>query len=211
MTGGAARWEVLIPAVTGVSVAVPGVLIAGPAMGLLLGFDAMATVSVVWLLSVILRRDADQTAKRATTTDPDRAASDLALLIAALASLIAVGFVLARAGRQSGIEEALWVGLGLVSVLLSWTLVHTLFTLRYAASFYGPHPGGIDFNSAEPPDYRDFAYVAFTIGMTFQISDTTLRTPALRRLALRHALLSYVFGTGILATTINLVATLSSR
>ncbi|HEY0453563.1 DUF1345 domain-containing protein, partial [Actinophytocola sp.] len=70
--------------------------------------------------------------------------------------------------------------------------------------------GGIDFNSAELPTYRDFAYLAFTVGMTFQVSDTVLNAATVRRTVLRHALLSYLFGTGILATTINLVASLRS-
>jgi len=90
--------------------------------------------------------------------------------------------------------------------VLSWAVVHTVYTLRYAAAYYGEPAGGIGFNGGEPPSYRDFAYLAFTIGMTFQVSDTALQTTALRRTALRHALLSYLFGTGILAVTINLVA-----
>jgi uncharacterized membrane protein len=64
----------------------------------------------------------------------------------------------------------------------------------------------VDFNEDDAPDYRDFAYLAFTIGMTFQVSDTTLQTSEIRRTALRHALLSYVFGAVVIATTINLVA-----
>jgi uncharacterized membrane protein len=100
------------------------------------------------------------------------------------------------------------VGLGVASVVLSWALVHTLYTLRYAALYYGEPAGGIDFTSAEPPTYRDFAYLSFTIGMTFQVSDTPVQSPVMRRTVLRHALLSYLFGTGILATTINLVASL---
>jgi uncharacterized membrane protein len=89
--------------------------------------------------------------------------------------------------------------------------VHTVFTLRYANLYYSGKAGGIDFNQPDLPTYTDFAYLAFTIGMTFQVSDTSLRSGIIRRTALRHALLSYLFGTGILATTINLVASLSSR
>ena len=74
--------------------------------------------------------------------------------------------------------------------------------------YYGDPIGGIDFNDEEPPSYRDFAYVAFTIGMTFQVSDTSLTSKPMRRLALRHALLSFVFGAVILALTINSVASL---
>jgi uncharacterized membrane protein len=89
--------------------------------------------------------------------------------------------------------------------------VHTIFTLRYARLYYYGADGGIDFNQSEPPDYGDFAYVAFSIGMTFQVSDTSLSGREMRRTALKHSLLSYLFGTGVLATTINLVASISSQ
>jgi uncharacterized membrane protein len=112
---------------------------------------------------------------------------------------------------MQGIAEALHVGLGLASVILSWALVHTIFTLRYAHLYYDGPDGGIDFNGSGPPDYADFAYLAFTIGMTFQVSDTALRAAVIRRTALRHGLLSYLFGTGVLATSINVIASLSSK
>jgi uncharacterized membrane protein len=78
--------------------------------------------------------------------------------------------------------------------------------LRYALLYYSDEPGGIDFGPAEPPSYRDFAYLALTLGMTFQVSDTALGTTVMRATALRHALLSYLFGAIILAVAINLVA-----
>ncbi len=88
----------------------------------------------------------------------------------------------------------------------SWAAVHTVFTLRYA-SLYHLEGGGIDFTEGDRlPDYRDFAYVAFTIGMTFQVSDTDLTSFTIRRTALRHALLAYLFGIVIVAITINVVA-----
>ncbi len=191
----------------GVVVATTVAALHSTVMGLLLGWDTVAVIYTGWLALVLLRRDAEQTAERATVTDPDRVATDVALLTAAVASLVTVGFVLIRAGR-GGDAEFLQVGLGVLSVVLSWAMVHTLFTLRYAALYYGEPGGGIDFNGPEPPTYRDFAYLAFTIGMTFQVSDTALQSTVLRRTALRHALLSYLFGTGILATTVNLVASL---
>jgi uncharacterized membrane protein len=82
--------------------------------------------------------------------------------------------------------------------------------MMYARQYYTDEDGGIDFNSDEPPVWTDFAYVAFTIGMTFQVSDTDLQTPALRRLALRQMLISYLFGAVIIAITINLVAGLTN-
>jgi len=168
----------------------------------------VAVLYIGWLAFVLQGRDAEQTARRARITDLDRVATDVALLTAAVASLITVALVLVRSSGLSGTLELVQVGFGVVSVVVSWAMVHTLFTPRYAAIYYGTPGGGIDFNSAELPTYRDFAYVAFTVGMTFQVSDTALHSTALRRTVLRHALLSYLFGTGILATTVNLVASL---
>ena len=88
-------------------------------------------------------------------------------------------------------------------------MVHTVFTLRYAHEYYRPPVGGIDFKSSDqPPDYRDFAYVAFTVGMTFQVSDTDVQDLIVRRTVLGHALLGYLFGAVIIAITINVVAQL---
>ena len=98
---------------------------------------------------------------------------------------------------------------------LSWTLVQTLFTLRYAELYYGTgraggsRVGGIDFNQSRPPQYTDFAYLATSLGMTYQVSDTALENHGIRAEALKHSLLSYLFGTIILATTINLVVGLT--
>ena len=94
------------------------------------------------------------------------------------------------------------------TLVVSWTVVNTVFTLRYADLFYSSPVGGIGFgdDGSEPPSYRDFAYMAFTIGMTYQVSDTTLRDRRFRRAVLNHALLSYVFGVVIVATSINLIA-----
>jgi hypothetical protein len=86
-----------------------------------------------------------------------------------------------------------------------------IFTLAYARLYYAEPRGGVNFNEETPPDYRDFAYLSFTIGMTFQVSDTNLETKEIRRTALRHALLSYAFGAGIIATTINLIATITGQ
>jgi uncharacterized membrane protein len=85
--------------------------------------------------------------------------------------------------------------------------VHTVYLLRYARLYYSPPEGGIDFHG-EAPSYLDFAYLALTIGMTFQVSDTDLMGKRARRLALRHALLSYLFGTVIVATTVSSAAAL---
>lgn len=129
------------------------------------------------------------------------------LLVAAVASLVAVGHVLT--GDRGGVSEPVAVAVGLGSVVASRALVHTVYTLRHAALYHGEPEGGIDVADTAAPSYADLAYHAFTVGMTFQVSDTAVRTAVLRHTVFRHALPSYLFGTGILATTINLVASLS--
>jgi uncharacterized membrane protein len=203
--------EVGVAVLVGAVVTVPAIRASSLPLGLLVGWDTTAAVYLAWLWTTLRTRDAERTATRATTTDPDRAITDVLLLTASVASLLAVGFVLAHAGQNPGPQELLRIGLALASVVLSWAMVHTVFTLRYARLYYSGPDGGIDFNEPDPPTYSDFAYLAFTIGMTFQVSDTPLRSKDIRRTVLRHGLLSYLFGTGILATTINLVASLSSK
>jgi uncharacterized membrane protein len=126
---------------------------------------------------------------------------------ASVASLVGVGVTLARASKTSGGTRLVFTLAAILTVITSWVLVQTVFTLRYAHAYYGDPVGGIDFNTdAEEPDYHDFAYLAFTIGMTFQVADTNLTSGAMRRLTLRHALLAYLFGAVILALTINVTA-----
>jgi uncharacterized membrane protein len=207
----AAQRELVVCGVVGLAVGVPVALTTSVRIGVLVGWDAATAVYLVWLWVLIWPSDSDRTAQRATTNDPSRAVADLILLTAAVASLVAVGFVLTAAGSAQGAEQVLFVVLGLASVVLAWAMVHTVYTLRYARLYYGRTPGGVDFNDTAAPAYTDFAYLAFTVGMTFQVSDTSLQSNEFRRTALRHALLSFVFGTGILATSINLVASLVSH
>lgn len=178
---------------------------AGYRLGPLIGWDTAAVVFLVWVWATIWRRDPAQTAGLATREDPSRPVSDAALLGAALASLAAVGVVLlGTQGSSTGDLAVVFC-----SVALSWATVHSLFCLKYARLYYAEPVGGLDFNQDEDPAYTDFAYVAFTLGMTYQVSDTVIRTAVLRRTALQHALYSFVFGTVILSVTINLVVTFS--
>ena len=177
-------------------------------VALLVGWMAAAALFVVWMWVTIWPMDADATAAHAVRENPGRAATDATFLLAALASLIAVGLLLLGGASIAG-GKPTQAALSLGSVVLAWASVHTLFTARYARLYYAGPAGGIDFHDPNPPPYSDFAYLAFTIGMTFQVSDTDLETAVIRATALRHALLSYVFGVGIIATMVNLVAGLS--
>jgi uncharacterized membrane protein len=160
-------------------------------------------VARVWLH--VGRMDGAATASHATREDDSRAAADIILLASSTASLGGVAGVLLEAGGKHGAEKALMIAVASVAVVLSWAAVHTVYTLRYARLYY-LDSGGIDFNDEHPPDYGDFGYFAFTIGMTYQVSDTGVRSRVIRRTVLRHAFLSFVFGTGIVAVMINVVA-----
>jgi len=176
----------------------------------LIGWDAAAATFSLWVWLAVTTMGAAQTEAHAKRQDPSLASTDVLALVASLVSLAAVGLVLTQAINAQGGTKAALAGLAAASVALSWFLVHTLFTLRYARLYYAAGGSGIDFNQKEPPRYVDFAYVAFTIGMTFQVSDTDLRTTEIRGAALRQALLAYLFGAVILATTVNFIVSLSS-
>jgi len=170
------------------------------------GWGVAAGTYALWAWLVIWRLDAVDTANFATREDPSRPVADALLLSASVTSLVAVGLMLVKAGDTHGAVKITLIASSVASVILSWVLVHTVFTLHYASLYYQAPLGGIDFNEDTHPRYTDFAYMAFTIGMTFQVSDTNLTSHEIRAAALRHALLSFLFGAVILATTINLIA-----
>jgi uncharacterized membrane protein len=175
------------------------------------GWDAAALVFAGWAWAVIGPMNAQTTKTHATRENPGRAVSDIIVLAASVASLAAVGMVLVNAADAKGAAQAWLAGLGVASLALSWVAVQTLFTLRYALLYYTGPDGGIEFNQKVAANYVDFAYLAFTIGMTFQVSDTNISKQSIRATALRHALLSYVFGAVILASSINLIVSLGSN
>jgi uncharacterized membrane protein len=190
----------------GLVVAVAAALVAPWQTIPLLGWCATAGVIVASVWWRIARLDAVTTSVIATREEPARATVDTLLLSASVASLVAVVLGVIKAAKTQGDGKLVLLGAGVLAIIASWAMVHTLFTLRYAALYYTGKDGGIDFNENDKPCYTDFAYLAFTIGMTYQVSDTNLTTKEIRHTALRHALLSYLFGTVIIAATINLAA-----
>jgi len=176
----------------------------------LAGWDVAALVFLCWVWSTVPVDDAAAAARIAQAEDASRTGSEAVLVGAGVASLVAVAYTLVEAGRSDEPARALLTGLAIASVTLAWACVQTVYALRYARVYYSEPVGGIDFHG-ERPDYLDFAYLALTIGMTFQVSDTDLTLRRTRRTAVHHALLSYVFGTVIVALTINIVAGLLGR
>lgn len=182
--------------------------VAGPMVALGLGWIALSVTYVVWTVLVLFRLDPAQTEQHATQEDPSHGGSILILTLASLASVAGVAVLLT--GTRAGGQLPVAALLGALVVACSWVLVHTLYTVHYGRLYYAePDAAAIDFNG-DRPDYQDFAYLAFTLGMTYQVSDTNLASRAVRRAALRHALLSYLLGAVVLACTINLVVQLAS-
>ena len=199
----------------GVAAAVAGLttaLVAGAPweVALLAAWDAAALVYLVWVWASVQSLDSADTERVAAGEDDSIRVSDLLLLGASVASLVAVGFALAHGHDSSGHRVALGV-LAVVSVLLGWSTVHTVYALRYARLYYASPVGGIGFPGDDRPDYTDFAYLAITIGMTYQVSDTDIAKRPIRRTAIRHALLSYLFGAVILGITVNSIAAILGR
>jgi len=174
----------------------------------LIGWDAASGLFLVWVLIVVWRLDNEGTKAHASREDPSVRVAEIMILAAGVAMLTAIGLALVRAGHVGGVAKAWLIGLGVLTLVLSWLTVQVLYTLRYARGYYAEPVGGIDFNEPDPPSYLDFAYLSFTIGMTFQVSDTNLTAKPIRRIALGHGLLSYLYGAMILAMAINVVASL---
>ncbi|SCG48711.1 Uncharacterized membrane protein [Micromonospora echinaurantiaca] len=176
----------------------------------LVGWDAAALSWLVLVWHKVWLLDAEETARLALREDPNRAVRDALLIVACIISLFAIGFVVTTAhGAPTRAARNVYSALGVLSVLLSWLVVHTVFAARYARIYYTGPVGGVNFNQPGPPCYSDFAYLAFTIGATFQVSDTNLTDMDMRRAVLRHSMLSYLFGAFIFAVTVNLVAGLA--
>ncbi|MBO1268209.1 DUF1345 domain-containing protein [Arthrobacter sp. PO-11] len=199
---------VIAGSVAAVVTGLAGDWLAAPAVG----WAVAAFIYVAWVWLVVGRMDPEQTRLHATAEDPSRGVTDVLILIANLASLAAVAAVVVGSHGDGTQGTRLVSGaLALLCVALSWMLAQTLFTLRYAELYYGTgdaaggEVGGISFNQERPPQYTDFAYLATSLGMTYQVSDTNLENHRIRAEALKHSLLSYLFGTVILAATINLV------
>ncbi len=186
----------------------------------LLPMIAWSGVCASWIVSVWLmlrKTDYECTRRMAEREDDGRRTSRTLLTTGALVSLLGVAFALYRAHELSAKKdpmEYVVTAIGVLTVALTWTLVHMENMLHYARLYYDGDDGGVDFHTeyaeGDGPTYRDFAYLAFTVGMTFQVSDTEITDPRIRHAILHHAVLSYLFGTVLVALTINGLASLVS-
>jgi uncharacterized membrane protein len=174
------------------------------------GWIVTAAIYLTWTWALIKNMTAAETREHACRRheeDGTRRWSHAIMLVASIASLAGVGYLLLAETSKSG--DLVAAAVGILSVAASWFAVHTVFMLRYARLYYRAGAMGIDFHQKDAPCYRDFAYLAFTIGMTYQVSDTDLNARRIRSTALGQAMLSFLLGAIILAVTINLVAGLA--
>ncbi|TQS43482.1 DUF1345 domain-containing protein [Cryptosporangium phraense] len=191
----------------GAAVAAVAVVLGVPDVAPLAGWVVAATTILVWVWRTSWPQGEAGT-KRLAEAEAHTRSTDTWVLLAAVASLAAVVWTLVRSSGQQDPQAVAAVILSVLAVLLSWALVNTVFALKYARLYYLDTDGGITFNQPDPPAYSDFAYLAFTIGMAFAMADNEPNTSEIRKVVLAHSLLSYAFGTGVLAVAINLVTNL---
>jgi uncharacterized membrane protein len=200
-------WRRLLICLGGGLLAAGLTVVAGvPEIAVLVGWAVTASGLLLWVWRISWPRDSEGT-KRLAEEEGWTHVTDTVVLSAAVASLAAVVEALIRSGTGDAVGVATVV-LGVLVVILSWALVNTVFALKYARLYYSGGDGGIEFGQEDPPAYSDFAYVAFTVGMSFAVPDTSLVDTQIRKVGLGHALMSYLFGTVVIAVAVNLVTNL---
>ncbi|MFF0524079.1 DUF1345 domain-containing protein [Actinomadura nitritigenes] len=173
-------------------------------VSLLVGWVLATGTILTWVWWLSWSQGPEDT-KLLAEAEGDARSTDAAVLLASVASVaIEADAQIRYAGQQDALSVAAVI-LVVVAVVLSWALVNTVFAFRYARLYYEDADGGIDFQQTVPPSYSDFAYMAFTLGAAFAVSESQPADTRIRRTVLGHALLAYAFGTGILAVAISLV------
>ena len=180
---------------------------------MLIGWDIGLLIYLV-AAAVVMTRCSSASAMQSNAAAQDEGAFGILILsvAAAVASLGAIFVELAIVERTSP-NYGLYVALAIGTVVLSWTFVHTIFALHYAHEFYGEHlrKSGLDFPGDGNPDYWDFIYFAFVLGMTFQVSDVAITHKSIRRLATAHGVLSFFFTAAIISVTVNIAASVIQK
>ncbi len=179
---------------------------------LILGWDIFCCCLLIFYWISFFTTPQPHIPKQAAEDDPSRVVIFVIMLVSSAAGMLAV-ILLLTVKKEIGAEKSVYVPLALLGMIFSWLTVHTLFTARYAHLYYGrkkgdalSYKGGLDFPGDSKPDFLDFAYFSFVLGMTFQVSDVQISSKKLRRLALLHGLISFAYNTVIVALTINIIA-----
>jgi uncharacterized membrane protein len=178
-----------------------------PATRLLVGWDVGVLLYLVLVFEMMLGAEASEIRQRAAEQDESRFAILVLTVAAGLASLVAI---LAQLTSAQGGRQPAQLTLAAVTILLSWAFIHTMFALHYAHEFYGENEGpagGMAFpGGEEEPDYWDFVYFSFVVGMTSQVSDVGVTSKQIRRTVAAHGIVSFVFNAALLALTVNIAA-----
>jgi len=170
---------------------------------------ALAYLALAW--TTVARADPAMTRVRAQTADQSGYVIFLLVVTAASASFVAIGYLAGDFKNLTSWSRVGHLTLSITALLLSWLLIQTLFAFHYARWYYSyykdttTHRGGLKFPGDKDPDYLDFAYYAFVVGMTSQTSDVCVMTRQMRRLTLVHGVLAFVFNIAILAMSINII------
>lgn len=171
------------------------------------GWIATATVYLIWTWASIAKMSATAIEVVVQQRRPTHKPADTIVVIASVASLGGVAYLLI-AGSAKGPDAAIAAAVGFLSVIASWLAVHAVYTLRYAVLYYTQPVGGVDFNQDDKPTFADFAYLAFTIAVTYGVTDTAVQKRPIRAAVLQQAMVSYLFGTVILAVTVQVIGSL---
>ena len=183
---------------------------------IMIGWDCFSVCMIVISTVIFSSMRPRQIRVLAKQEDAGRIVVFIIVLVATLGSLLGVLLLLQNREQwllSKGLETTIYI----TGVICSWVLLHTMFAYRYALLYYGEHPldpdihtVGLQIPNELWPDYLDFAYFSFVIGMTFQVSDIEISSRTIRRVALVHGLLSFLFNTVIVALTINVVVDLKA-
>ena len=174
-------------------------------------WDVFALSIIIFSWIVIFTSTSQHITKHANMDDGSRIFVFNLVVFSSFASIFMV-LMLMTSSKMAEMPKATYLSLIIPGILLSWLMVHTIFCFHYAHLFYKPDNAkektatGLSFPAQPYPDYLDFAYFSFVIGMTFQVSDVQINSTAIRRQVLIHALISFILNTVVVALTINLVA-----
>ncbi|MEP6626894.1 MAG: DUF1345 domain-containing protein [Ginsengibacter sp.] len=183
-----------------------------PLTHVMIGWDTFSICMITMSWITFFNTNSKQIRQQSRVQDSKRSLVFIIIVISTLASFLAVLLLIVTKKHENG--GSTWhLPIAIAGMLFSWILIHTVFTLRYAHIYYGDHAtklnthaGGLEFPEDSLPEYLDFAYFSFVLGMTFQVSDVQVTSKRLRRFALFHGLLSFGFNTIMIALTINLIA-----
>lgn len=173
-------------------------------------FGAAFYLLLAWWLAEVY--DAQRTRERSQSLDPPNVLILIIMLTAVGACVTAIAMLLQQVKNMDGLERAAHVGLAVIALATSWLLIHTIYAFHYAHRYYqqelkkDPNGPGLDFPGKLDPDYMDFLYFSFVIGMTSQVSDVQATSRQMRRITLIHGVLSFAFNMLVLALSINVVA-----